>query len=586
MIQLTTLLATGPIDAPRPAGSIPPLAADFALALGQLLAPATSPLVPGAAAEMSAIGRQMPAAGGKDLPVGDVPRADAGTAFLLPDDEIARPAFEMIGQRIDLTTPAVDDATVAGKALPELAGTAGTAPATGKPKAAVRIRAESASENHARSDAVAMPTSLPVTEAGKERNADPASVDAKPRERRAKRPASDLPHSAPSIAVEPVPVPAAPVTARVAPRYEPQQTETLPLGMAASTPEIHAAPGVASADEPVLAAAVPATARPASLNDRKAETPSPGMTLSVREPHASPLRTPSAAQPPADSAVAREPVDPAAARLARRADADDAAATLRPAIVSETAQASVIRLPIASTPTRPLQPSEPPVALPAERPAARAVTAVSRPVTTGPKPQPVILAGPTAQPAGQAFAAAIFAAEHSGPVKRNDGSLDPVGALPLSGYTAPAQQAPTAIHATAQAHGAPLDTRRDDWMGQMIERIEMIRDEGGAREARIRLAPDALGKVDVAIRHDGDGVHVQLTADTPAARTLLADAAPRLAEMAESRGLKLGGTGVDSGNPQAQPDGRDPRQPAAPLRPRGPATADRGLPETSDERVA
>ena len=61
-------------------------------------------------------------------------------------------------------------------------------------------------------------------------------------------------------------------------------------------------------------------------------------------------------------------------------------------------------------------------------------------------------------------------------------------------------------------------------------------------------------------------------------RTLLADAQPRLQELAEARGLKLGGAPVDSGNANTGANTGERRQPATPqpatpVRPRASAAA-------------
>lgn len=118
------------------------------------------------------------------------------------------------------------------------------------------------------------------------------------------------------------------------------------------------------------------------------------------------------------------------------------------------------------------------------------------------------------------------------------------------------------------APGAPVvDTSRADWLQAMIERIGEIRTEGGAREAQIRLAPDALGIVDIRIEQRDDRIHVAISADTPQARALLSEAAPRLQEMAEARGLRLSQSSVDAGQSQQQQrrSGQDgPAQPNAP----------------------
>lgn len=92
----------------------------------------------------------------------------------------------------------------------------------------------------------------------------------------------------------------------------------------------------------------------------------------------------------------------------------------------------------------------------------------------------------------------------------------------------------------------PIDMQREDWTRALIDRIDAVRDVANARDTRIALVPDALGKIEVALRQDGDTLHVAFTADAPATRALLAEAQPRLAELAEARGLKLGDTAVST----------------------------------------
>lgn len=137
------------------------------------------------------------------------------------------------------------------------------------------------------------------------------------------------------------------------------------------------------------------------------------------------------------------------------------------------------------------------------------------------------------------------------------------------------------------APGAPVvDTSRADWLQSMIERIGEIRHEGGAREAQIRLAPEALGTVDIRIEQRDDRIHVTMTAETSQARALLAEASPRLQDMAEARGLRLTQSSVDAGqsqNQQRRQGGDAPGTPAAP------ASARRATdPETarSQDRIA
>ena len=154
----------------------------------------------------------------------------------------------------------------------------------------------------------------------------------------------------------------------------------------------------------------------------------------------------------------------------------------------------------------------------------------------------------TVQPAGQTFAAAIAAvlANHDRAARDDDrGDSRGLGALAATAQ-AEAVSRPV-VQATADAKHPALDLRDDRGLHGMIDRIEMLRDEANANDTRIRLVPDALGGVDVSLRKDGDTLHVHFTADTQATRTLLNDAQPRLAELADARGVKLGQTSVDAG---------------------------------------
>ncbi|MEZ0243839.1 MAG: flagellar hook-length control protein FliK [Sphingomonas sp.] len=165
----------------------------------------------------------------------------------------------------------------------------------------------------------------------------------------------------------------------------------------------------------------------------------------------------------------------------------------------------------------------------------------------------------------------------------------PAAREPLIGQLTPTSATemlrPNVVQAVADAQQAAIDTRRGEWMTQTIERIEALRDSPNSRETSIRLSPDALGTVDVSIRHEGDRIHVRFTAENAQARTLLTEAQSRLTEIAESRGLKLGQTSVDAGTA-----GQGQRQDAAPAKTMiatAPASAPGGETETNaDARVA
>ncbi len=162
----------------------------------------------------------------------------------------------------------------------------------------------------------------------------------------------------------------------------------------------------------------------------------------------------------------------------------------------------------------------------------------------------------TVASAAMVFGAAIQAAtkkrdESDTPAAPSDTPLTPVGA--------------TATHEikVADSQQAPLDMRQERWPHAMIERIEMLRDAADAVDTRIRLVPDALGAIDVSVKTDGDTVRVHFIAEQAATRTLLADAQPRLAELAEARGLKLSQGSLGDSGAQQQ---RAPATPQTPSR--------------------
>ncbi|WP_197424208.1 flagellar hook-length control protein FliK, partial [Sphingomonas sp. CCH9-E2] len=204
-------------------------------------------------------------------------------------------------------------------------------------------------------------------------------------------------------------------------------------------------------------------------------------------------------------------------------------------------------------------------------PAAAPELAARAPVA----PPPAVQAAPAAQ---------VFAAALAAPlVEPLDTAAPADPASPEVQLLRTVELQRTTVQATAQADQAPLDLSRDDWTGKMIERIAALREGVEAADTRIRLAPEHLGTVDVAIRRDGDRIQVHFTAENPATRQLLADAAPRLAELAEARGLKLGQSSVDSGSSDSRGQSHQQPQPSTPARPAS-ARATSGT--ASDARIA
>ncbi len=148
-------------------------------------------------------------------------------------------------------------------------------------------------------------------------------------------------------------------------------------------------------------------------------------------------------------------------------------------------------------------------------------------------------------PAAQVFAAAIHQAV------RDERRID----APEPALAAVAPATGLAAHAVTAADSArqpTLDMARDTWPAKMIERIEMIRDAIDAVDTSIRLVPDKLGTIDVSLKRDGDTVQVHFAAQQPETRQLLADAQPKLTELAEAKGLKLSAQTGDAGGGQQQ----------------------------------
>lgn len=190
--------------------------------------------------------------------------------------------------------------------------------------------------------------------------------------------------------------------------------------------------------------------------------------------------------------------------------------------------------------------------------------AASPPAPRAVAPDPV--ADSIARPAGQVFAARIVAALDAPAPSASRRPADDHVAAPLAVLPGSVQTDLTArpVSAPAAADQPPLNTRDADWIEKLVDRIDMMRTDSGSRETRIRLSPDALGTLDVRIEDKDGQVRVHFSADHAATRALIADAAPRLADLAEARGLKLTQGFADSqGQSAARQDQSQQHRPAA-----------------------
>ncbi|MBB3586471.1 flagellar hook-length control protein FliK [Sphingomonas sp. BK481] len=207
---------------------------------------------------------------------------------------------------------------------------------------------------------------------------------------------------------------------------------------------------------------------------------------------------------------------------------------------------------------------------------SRRITAANAPQQPQGQPQ----AQSPLQPGTIASAAQVFGAAIQAASRRRDEPDEPGGA-PTLGALAPVMTATPGISTQP-----PLDMRQDRWPSAMIERIDILRDAANATDTRIRLIPDALGTIDVSVRKDGDTLHVHFAAEQAATRSLLQEAQPRLAELADARGLKLSQGSVDTGaGQQQQQRAATPHQPSAPARARA-GTATAADTDPTDTRLA
>ena len=379
---------------------------------------------------------------------------------------------------------------------------------------------------------------------------------------------------------------------RIATPETPDTAETANDGTETPSP---APPGRTPAAKPD---AIPQSLR-APLGDILAAQPPGAPTgletppLSITLPDSSSAATTGRPKPPQPAIVATAPEQsplptaPAQAAASPLMPTPTTASQLpRPLRVSD-AIAPVGQAAAASAPAAPLTivAASSASALPTSAPLATPTQVVDRPdppswVAQRDAAVPTITVSTTPQPAGQVFAAAIAAATswRSKPALPGQGDAAILAAA-LS--TAPAVNLPdqTAVAATGSTNPAPLDLRQDPGLQRMIDHIETLRDDANAHDTRIKLSPDALGSVDVAVRQEGDRVHVRFTTEHEATRALIAEAQPRLTELASARGVRIGDTSVTTdsagGGSGAAPQPRPTPQPSrTPSRARSDATDD------------
>lgn len=348
---------------------------------------------------------------------------------------------------------------------------------------------------------------------------------------------------------------------------------TLPVTAPASRPQMQL-PVIAGQEPAVPAQATDSSVVTATQPEVTADRPTPVGTPQpeLAPPSGGTVANAASTQPPIPA------LDPA--QTAQSSPVTVPATPDSPPAPADAAQASLVAqaMKVASAmPDKVAAMQASPTAKPESQPGASAVPlAIAAPAPA--EPQAARIA-----PAAQVFAAAIQRAA----VEDRPATGQPMLAAPPAGT----DNTLHAVAATADSRHAALDMKQDNWPQQMIQRIDALRDAANANDASIRLIPDALGKIDVTLKREGDGVSVRLDAHQPVTRQILADAQPRLTELAEARGIKLSATTGGSADTAGQTLSQQQQQqrahqsaatPAAPPR----ATAEADDTVAADGRIA
>jgi len=346
-----------------------------------------------------------------------------------------------------------------------------------------------------------------------------------------------------------------------------------------------AATSVGASIAPVVVAVTAANAIPEIASPIPADIAPQAIAAPVAQPSTD-LRT---ARPAPVEAAAPEP----AALLPAAAQANsntDPASPADPGEFPDDRTTSPKAADIVSTPSVPVTPTvpaiEPIVIPPAADPAASAVPpegaatvetsdsqrvsaeparsqAAAPPIPADPKP-----AQPNIEPPSAPKPETPHKKVEDAPVIAIDRASNDIGAMP----TAPAPVSATAIDAGMATAELPqpqgqqsiarhLDLARDSqWLDQLAQDISQAATRNG--HLKFQLNPEHLGSLQVEIVNSAAGTSVRMTADTDAARTIIADAQPRLVAEARAQGLRITETHVDLGG-QSGSGGTSGQQPSS-----------------------
>ena len=177
----------------------------------------------------------------------------------------------------------------------------------------------------------------------------------------------------------------------------------------------------------------------------------------------------------------------------------------------------------------------PPAVREAQAAAAAISVAEAKPVRSGDRPKAAPVSGLAEKTATSAATPAPFLTPAT--------MLAAIGPDPA--LTAPiAQDAPQPQDVAQQLIEHELDLAQDgEWLDQLARDIA----RSGSSEApmRFRLHPQTLGHLQVEVSQGDRGAAIRLTVETEAARTIIADAQPRLVAEARAQGVRVAETHVD-----------------------------------------
>lgn len=139
--------------------------------------------------------------------------------------------------------------------------------------------------------------------------------------------------------------------------------------------------------------------------------------------------------------------------------------------------------------------------------------------------------------------------------------IQPQLAVETPSAPAPTAHAEVAADAAEQAIERQLDIAQDDqWIDQIAR--DIARTAGREGPLRFRLHPESLGALQIEVSQSQAGTSVRMTADTEAARSIIADAQPRLLAEARAQGVRIAEThvGLNGGGQHEQRRHEDGRQ--------------------------